>query len=71
MTIAARELHVTHGTVSRQIQNLERALVTLFERSTRTLRPTPRSTAAPRLTAAGAAAATGLSVCGPPATSVP
>lgn len=44
MTAAARELHVTHGAVSRQIQNLERALgVTLFERGTRTLRPTPEA----------------------------
>lgn len=41
MTAAARELHVTHGAVSRQIQNLERALGTsLFERQTRALRPT-------------------------------
>lgn len=44
MTAAAQELHVTHGAVSRQIQNLERALgVTLFERGTRTLRPTPEA----------------------------
>jgi DNA-binding transcriptional LysR family regulator len=33
MTAAAQELHVTHGAVSRQIQNLERSLgVSLFER---------------------------------------
>ncbi|WOX20210.1 LysR substrate-binding domain-containing protein [Streptomyces solicathayae] len=44
MTAAAQELHVTHGAVSRQIQNLERALgVTLFERGARTLRPTPEA----------------------------
>ncbi|MFG2334903.1 LysR family transcriptional regulator [Streptomyces sp. NPDC048604] len=44
MTAAARELHVTHGAVSRQIQNLERALgVSLFERGARTLRPTPQA----------------------------
>ncbi|MFI5829244.1 LysR substrate-binding domain-containing protein [Streptomyces sp. NPDC051578] len=44
MTAAARELHVTHGAVSRQIQNLERALgLTLFERGTRTLSPTPEA----------------------------
>ncbi|HEY9329473.1 MAG TPA: LysR family transcriptional regulator [Streptomyces sp.] len=41
MTAAARELHVTHGAVSRQVQNLERSLgVSLFERGTRSLRPT-------------------------------
>jgi DNA-binding transcriptional LysR family regulator len=41
MTAAAQELHVTHGAVSRQIQNLERSLGTsLFERQTRALRPT-------------------------------
>ncbi|MFF8716809.1 LysR family transcriptional regulator [Streptomyces sp. NPDC015184] len=41
MTSAARELHVTHGAVSRQIQNLERALGTsLFERRARALHPT-------------------------------
>ncbi|MEU7581167.1 LysR family transcriptional regulator [Streptomyces sp. NPDC041068] len=44
MTAAARELHVTHGAVSRQIQNLERALgVSLFVRGARTLRPTPQA----------------------------
>ncbi|MCX4879288.1 LysR family transcriptional regulator [Streptomyces sp. NBC_00201] len=44
MTAAAQELHVTHGAVSRQVQNLERALGTsLFERQTRTLRPTPQA----------------------------
>ncbi|MEV0254142.1 LysR family transcriptional regulator [Streptomyces sp. NPDC050732] len=44
MTAAAQELHVTHGAVSRQIQNLERALgVPLFERGTRALRPTPQA----------------------------
>lgn len=44
MTAAAQELHVTHGAVSRQIQNLERALgVSLFERGTRVLRPTPQA----------------------------
>lgn len=44
MTAAAQELHVTHGAVSRQIQNLERALgVSLFERGARTLRPTPEA----------------------------
>ncbi|MEH0524933.1 LysR family transcriptional regulator [Streptomyces stelliscabiei] len=44
MTNAAHELHVTHGAVSRQIQNLERAMgMTLFERGTRTLRPTPEA----------------------------
>ena len=41
MTAAAQELHVTHGAVSRQVQNLERFLGTsLFERRTRALRPT-------------------------------
>ena len=41
MTAAAQELHVTHGAVSRQVQNLERSLgVPLFERRTRALRPT-------------------------------
>ncbi|THA77517.1 LysR family transcriptional regulator [Streptomyces sp. A0642] len=41
MTAAAQELHVTHGAVSRQVQNLERALgVALFERRTRSLLPT-------------------------------
>ena len=40
----AGELHVTHGAVSRQIQNLERSLGTsLFERQTRALRPTPQA----------------------------
>ena len=44
MTAAAHELHVTHGAVSRQIQNLERALgISLFERGARTLRPTPEA----------------------------
>ncbi|MFJ3586528.1 LysR substrate-binding domain-containing protein [Streptomyces sp. NPDC090127] len=44
MTRAAQELHVTHGAVSRQIQNLEKSLgVTLFERGTRSLRPTPQA----------------------------
>ncbi|MFD0146730.1 MULTISPECIES: LysR substrate-binding domain-containing protein [unclassified Streptomyces] len=44
MTRAAEELHVTHGAVSRQIQNLEKSLgVTLFERGTRSLRPTPQA----------------------------
>ncbi|MEV3857405.1 LysR family transcriptional regulator [Streptomyces sp. NPDC050095] len=42
MTAAARELHVTHGAVSRQIRSLERALgVELFVRGPRTLTPTP------------------------------
>ncbi|WP_393063160.1 LysR family transcriptional regulator [Streptomyces sp. LN549] len=41
MTAAAQELHVTHGAVSRQVQNLERTLgVSLFERGARSLRPT-------------------------------
>ncbi|MCX2181833.1 LysR family transcriptional regulator [Streptomyces sp. SKN60] len=44
MTRAARELHVTHGAVSRQVRNLERALGTeLFERGPRALRPTPQA----------------------------
>ncbi|MET9652348.1 LysR substrate-binding domain-containing protein [Streptomyces sp. JL2001] len=44
MTRAAQELHVTHGAVSRQIQNLEKALGTpLFERGTRVLHPTPQA----------------------------
>ncbi|MDX3524737.1 LysR substrate-binding domain-containing protein [Streptomyces scabiei] len=44
MTAAAQELHVTHGAVSRQIQNLERSLgISLFERGTRALRPTPQA----------------------------
>jgi len=44
MTAAAQELHVTHGAVSRQIQNLERFLgISLFERQTRALRPTPQA----------------------------
>ncbi|MEU6122535.1 LysR substrate-binding domain-containing protein [Streptomyces sp. NPDC047123] len=44
MTAAARELHVTHGAVSRQVKNLEHALgVPLFERGTRSLRPTPQA----------------------------
>jgi DNA-binding transcriptional LysR family regulator len=42
MTAAAQELHVTHGAVSRQVQNLERSLgISLFERHARALRPTP------------------------------
>ncbi|MFF9196013.1 LysR substrate-binding domain-containing protein [Streptomyces sp. NPDC014779] len=42
MTRAAQELHVTHGAVSRQVRNLEKALGTrLFERGPRALRPTP------------------------------
>ncbi|MFD7326159.1 LysR substrate-binding domain-containing protein [Streptomyces sp. NPDC059875] len=44
MTRAAQELHVTHGAISRQIQNLEKSLgITLFERGTRSLRPTPQA----------------------------
>lgn len=44
MTAAAQELHVTHGAVSRQVQNLERSLGTsLFERQTRALRPTSQA----------------------------
>ncbi|WP_067281329.1 LysR substrate-binding domain-containing protein [Streptomyces jeddahensis] len=44
MTAAAQELHVTHGAVSRQVQNLERSLgISLFERQTRALRPTPQA----------------------------
>ena len=44
MTAAAQELHVTHGAVSRQVQNLERFLgISLFERQTRALRPTPQA----------------------------
>ncbi len=44
MTAAAQELHVTHGAVSRQVQNIERSLgVSLFERQTRALRPTPQA----------------------------
>jgi DNA-binding transcriptional LysR family regulator len=44
MTAAAQELHVTHGAVSRQVQNLERSLgLSLFERQTRALRPTPQA----------------------------
>ncbi|MFM9595074.1 LysR family transcriptional regulator [Streptomyces scabiei] len=44
MTAAAQELHVTHGAVSRQVQNLELSLGTsLFERGTRVLRPTPQA----------------------------
>ncbi|MFI1062110.1 MULTISPECIES: LysR substrate-binding domain-containing protein [Streptomyces] len=44
MTVAAQELHVTHGAVSRQVQNLERSLgISLFERQTRALRPTPEA----------------------------
>ncbi|WKX68717.1 LysR substrate-binding domain-containing protein [Streptomyces sp. XD-27] len=41
VTRAARELHLTHGAVSRQIQHLERALGTrLFERTARAMVPT-------------------------------
>ncbi len=41
VTRAAQELHLTHGAVSRQILNLERALGTpLFERRARSMRPT-------------------------------
>ncbi|MFF0436409.1 LysR substrate-binding domain-containing protein [Streptomyces sp. NPDC004327] len=44
MTRAAEELHVTHGAVSRQVRNLEKALGTeLFERGPRSLRPTPQA----------------------------
>ncbi|GGT17047.1 LysR substrate-binding domain-containing protein [Streptomyces purpureus] len=44
VSAAAQELHVTHGAVSRQVRNLERALgVVLFERSARSLRPTPQA----------------------------
>lgn len=44
MTRAAQELHVTHGAVSRQIRNLEKALgAELFERGPRSLRPTPQA----------------------------
>jgi DNA-binding transcriptional LysR family regulator len=44
MTAAAQELHVTHGAISRQVQNLERSLgLSLFERQTRALRPTPQA----------------------------
>ncbi|GAA3263670.1 LysR family transcriptional regulator [Nonomuraea helvata] len=43
---AAAELHLTHGAVSRQIQQLERALGTvLFERRHRAMTPTPSATA--------------------------
>lgn len=41
VTRAAQELHLTHGAVSRQILNLERALgAPLFERRPRSMRPT-------------------------------
>ncbi|MFJ9828592.1 LysR family transcriptional regulator [Streptomyces sp. NPDC101160] len=44
MTRAAQELHVTHGAISRQIRNLEKALgAELFERGPRSLRPTPQA----------------------------
>ncbi|TDD34251.1 LysR family transcriptional regulator [Actinomadura sp. KC06] len=43
---AAAELHLTHGAVSRQIQQLERTLgTTLFERRNRAMTPTPAATA--------------------------
>jgi DNA-binding transcriptional LysR family regulator len=43
---AAAELHLTHGAVSRQVQQLERALgVTLFDRRNRAVVPTPAATA--------------------------
>jgi LysR family transcriptional regulator, glycine cleavage system transcriptional activator len=49
---AAEELHLTHGAVSRQIQQLERALgTTLFERGTREMTPSPAA-----VSLAGAAA---------------
>src|SRR5215469_7246217 len=49
---AAAELHLTHGAISRQIQQLERALGTpLFERRNRTMVPT-----ATAITLAGAVA---------------
>jgi LysR family transcriptional regulator, glycine cleavage system transcriptional activator len=39
---AAEELHLTHGAISRQIQQLERALgIALFERRPREMSPTP------------------------------
>jgi LysR family transcriptional regulator, glycine cleavage system transcriptional activator len=42
---AAAELHLTHGAVSRQIQQLERALgTTLFERGAREMAPLPAAT---------------------------
>lgn len=42
---AADELHLTHGAVSRQIQQLERALGTaLFERGAREMAPSPAAT---------------------------
>ncbi|MEV5612525.1 LysR family transcriptional regulator [Streptomyces sp. NPDC052225] len=44
MTAAARELHVTHGAVSRQVRTLERALgADLFVRGSRALTPTPQA----------------------------
>ncbi|MGK5552411.1 LysR substrate-binding domain-containing protein [Actinomadura kijaniata] len=44
MTEAARELHLTHGAVSRQVRRLEQALgAPLFERRTRALHPTPQA----------------------------
>lgn len=46
VTKAAEELHLTHGAVSRQIQQLERAVgVPLFERRHRAMAPTPAATA--------------------------
>jgi LysR family glycine cleavage system transcriptional activator len=43
---AANELHLTHGAVSRQIQQLERALgASLFERRAREMMPTPEAAA--------------------------
>jgi DNA-binding transcriptional LysR family regulator len=46
VTKAAEELHLTHGAVSRQVQQLERALRTeLFERRSREMSPTPAATA--------------------------
>lgn len=42
MTLAAQELHVTHGAVSRQIHALETAMgVTLLRRKARSIEPTP------------------------------
>jgi len=44
MTRAAQELHLTHGAVSRQVRNLEKALGTpLFTRGPRALTPTPEA----------------------------
>jgi LysR family transcriptional regulator, glycine cleavage system transcriptional activator len=56
---AASELHLTHGAISRQIQQLERALgTTLFERGAREMAPSPAAT---RLAGAVADALTLLS----------